>query len=158
MIHVFYRNRNTIGQLMIALMFVSGSVFMFTFDGFGSKSEATSCCCSGEAAVTSFAADSSGDYGSDIPMDAELTDGCGGGNDIGIFASTSGPASSSCNCLGADKDCGLCDSSRCNGGAYCPTDTSCSQDEGTCANYCDDEPWCSKGSRSSSCSAEGCPG
>ena len=158
MTHVFYKNRHAIGQLMIALMFVSGSIFIFMFssDGFVSKSEATSCCCSGEAVVTSFAADSSGDYGSDIPMDVELTDGCSSGTDASAFVSSS--LSSSCNCLGAHKDCGLCDSSRCNGGSYCPTYTSCSQEDTECAHYCQDEPWCSKGSRSSSCSAQGCPG
>ena len=158
MINVFYRNRNTIGQFMVALMFLGTFGFLFTSDGFVSKSQASGCCGGGEVKVVPFAVDSSGDYSGDIPMDAEATGGCGGGKNMSIFASTS----SDCNCLGADKDCGLCDdadgtSSCCNGGHYCPDNTSCEQDEGTCANYCDDD-WCSNGSRSSTCSAKGCPG
>ena len=113
MIHVFYKNRHAIGQLMIALMFVSGSIFIFMFssDGFVSKSKATSCCCSGKAAVTSFASDSSSDYGSDIPMNAEASDGCCGGKD-NIPSSSSSNDDNDCKCLGSS--CGACDDGKCS--------------------------------------------
>ena len=75
MINVFYKNRNTIGQFMVALIFLGTFGFLFTFDGFVSKSQASGCCGGGEAAATSFAADSSGDYSNEIPMgDAPATD------------------------------------------------------------------------------------
>ena len=48
MMHVFYKNLHTLYQFMVALVFVSGAVFMFTYDGFVSETEATSCCCSSE--------------------------------------------------------------------------------------------------------------
>ena len=70
MIHVFYRNRNTIGQFIVALMFLGTFGFLFTYDGFVSKSQASGCCGGDGAKMASFAADSSGDYDSDIPMDA----------------------------------------------------------------------------------------
>lgn len=69
MIRIFNRNRNAIGQFMVALIFLGTFGFLFTFDGFVSKSQASGCCGGGEAAVISFTADSSGDFGSDIPMD-----------------------------------------------------------------------------------------
>lgn len=158
MIHVFYKNRHTIGQLMIALMFVSGSVFMFTFDGFVSKSEATSCCCSGEVAVTAFAVDSSGDYGSEIPMNAEITDRYGGGErNIPISSSNS----DDCDCLESDDPTdefyGSCD---CPDGNYncdlqtCQSDNlKCDVDEGTCANKCQGV-WCSISEYSGPCEGD----
>ena len=76
MINVFYRNRNTIGQFMVALIFLGTFGFLFTFDGFVSESKASGCCGGGEAAVTSFAADSSGDFDSDVSMDAPAANGC----------------------------------------------------------------------------------
>ena len=76
MIHVFYRNRHTIGQFMVALMFLGTFGFLFTYDGFVAESTATSCCGGGEAAVTSFAADSSGDFDSDVPVDAPAANKC----------------------------------------------------------------------------------
>ena len=99
MINVFYKNRNTIGQFMVALMFLGTFGFLFTYDGFVSKSQASSCCGGGEAAAASFAADSSGDYGSDIPMDAEPTGGCGSGTDNGPNSSNESSGSGDCNCL-----------------------------------------------------------
>ena len=97
MINVFYRNRNTIGQFMVALMFLGTFGFLFTFDGFVSDSQASGCCSGGEAAVTSFAADSSGDYGSDIPMDA-ATGGCCGGQDKPIASSSNNNSDEVCAC------------------------------------------------------------
>ena len=67
MIRIFNRNRNAIGQFMVALIFLGTFGFLFMFDGFAAKSEAKSCCGGGEAVVTTFTADSSGDFGSDIP-------------------------------------------------------------------------------------------
>ena len=95
MIHVFYRNRNTIGQFIVALIFLGTFGFLFTYDGFVSKSQASGCC-GGEAAVTSFAADSSGDYGSVILMDAESTDGCCGGQDKVIPSSSNNGSTPTC--------------------------------------------------------------
>ena len=101
MIHVFYRNRNTIGQFMVALMFLGTFGFLFMYE-FVSGSQADSCCGGGEAAVSTFAADSSGDYGSEIPMDAEPTDGCGGGTN-----NLSASNSYSCSCLSSyGTNCG----------------------------------------------------
>lgn len=44
---VFHKNRNTIGQLMIALMFVGTLGFLLSYDGSISESEAASCCSTG---------------------------------------------------------------------------------------------------------------
>lgn len=123
MVNVFYKNRNTIGQFMVALIFLGTFGFLFTFDGFVPKLQASGCCSGGEAAVTSFAADSSGDYGSAIPMDAEPTDGCCGAD---------------CTCLGTD--CGSCnDDNHCSklpkiDQNACPKNNSC---EGTDNCGCD---------------------
>ena len=124
MIHVFYKNRNTIGQLMVALIFLGTFGFLFTFDGFGSKSEATSCCCSSEAAATSFAADSSGDFGSDILIDAPAISGCDGDSDIGILDNAQ------CTCLGTN--CGACNRNlECSGNNKpgCPDSNNCKNTE-----------------------------
>ena len=130
MIKIFYRNRNTIGQFMVALMFLGTFGFLFTYDGFVSKSQASGCCGGGEATVTSFAADSSGDYGITILMDAEPTDGCCGEKDKII------PSSSNNN--GDDEVCGCgyqnCPGSGCSG---CST-KSCSSvcNNCVCPSYC----------------------
>ena len=145
MIHVFYRNRNTIGQLMVALIFLGTFGFLFTYDGFVAESTATSCCGGGEVAVTSFAADSSGDYGSAISMDAPSQ------NHIihKVIPSSSNNGDSDCACIsGGCGDCGKnkcmksetvscggngCDKDSCgedadppcceeNGDKYCPND------------------------------------
>ena len=138
MIHVFYRNRNTIGQLMVALMFLSGAVFMFTFDGFVSESGATGCCSGGETAVPSFAADSSGDYGSDILMDASATDGCCGGEDK-VIPSSSNNGSTKCTCA-TNCSCKPSEDDCCKGSRGCTEGASCCYEDGShecrCSAYC----------------------
>lgn len=110
---------------MIALMFVSGSVFAFTYDGFVFKSEAASCCSSGgEAAVTSFAVDSSGDFGDDSPMDTEVTDDCCGGKNNPLPASSFSNSTPTCptggNGCSYPSTCQECkNNSVCSGGAGC---------------------------------------
>ena len=124
MINVFYRNRNTIGQFMVALIFLGTFGFLFTYDGFVSKSQASGCCGGGEVKAASFASDSSGDFGSEIPMDVELTDGCGSETD------TLSDSGYNCTCLSAyNTDCGsICsESSNCNS----KTDRKC---KGDCKN------------------------
>ena len=136
MIHVFYRNRNTIGQFMVALMFLGTFGFLFTYDGFVSKSEATSCCCSGEAVVTFFAADSSGDFGSDTPVDTLATSDCSADSDIDIFANGNGP----CNCTGTNcgnacnrnLECSGNNKPGCKDGNSCSNTDSCSCDGRIC--------------------------
>ena len=117
MIHVFYKNRNTIGQFMVALIFLGTFGFLFTYDGFVAESTATSCCGGGEAAVTSFAANSSGDYGSEILMDAEATDGCSGEDKIIPSSSNS----TDCSCAGEGGDCGCSSPDKCDGAKGCGT-------------------------------------
>ena len=137
MIHVFYKNRNTIGQFMVALMLLGTFGFLFTYDGFVSESQAANCCCSGEATVTSFAADSSGDYGSDIPMDAEPTDGCcGDDSEATIFSGIN------CTCLGTD--CGSCNE-----------DNDCSNLDKSDQNACPEKNNC-KGTDNYSCDGSIC--
>ena len=98
---------------MIALIFLGTFGFLFTYDGFISKSEASGCCGGGEAAVTTFAADSSGDFGSDIPMDTETDGGCCGSEKNNFPAS----GSNDCNCASDDAACDSCSSSNACGGA-----------------------------------------
>ena len=134
MINVFYRNRNTIGQFMVALIFLGTFGFLFTFDGFTAKSEAKSCC-GGEAAVTTFAADSSGDFGSDIPMDAEPIGGCCDKEDKVIpSSSNNNDEDTGCTCLDGNY-CDECDTSDCGGTheRYCATGCPESQEDGC---YC----------------------
>ena len=120
---------------MIILMFLSGAVFMFSFNGFGSKSQASSCC-GGEAAVTSFAADSSGDYGSDVPVETSAIDGyCGGQDELILSSSSNGD--SDCACLyepgsSQDRKCGSCATTSCNGSPQ----TSCSKPGCDCNSSC----------------------
>ena len=148
MINVFYKNRNTIGQFMVALIFLGTFGFLFAYDGFVSKSQASGCCGGGETAVTSFAADSSGDYSSDVPIEAEATDGCCGGKDNAILSSDS----SGCNCLGPDGPC-ICGSSTACGGSgsrACPSSNpNCSVEVTVCANYC--KSWCVQGNGAAPC-------
>lgn len=128
MIHVFYKNRHTIYQLMIVLMFVSGAIFMFTFDGTVSESQATGCCSGGESQATSFAADSSSDYGSDIPMDTSSIGKCCGGQLVLSSSSNSG----SCTCLhvpgsSEDRACGDCANDDDCGGSLANCGTGCNK-------------------------------
>ena len=128
MIHVFYRNRNTIGQFMVALIFLGTFGFLFTYDGFVAESTATSCCGGGEAAVTSFAADSSGDFGSDVPMDAEIPDGRYDrkGN---IPFSSNNNGDDDCACIGGG--CGACSSTnKCSSASTVSCKTGCSNSSG----------------------------
>ena len=124
MIHVFYKNRHKVGQFMIALVFVSGAVFAFTFDRFVSESGATGCCSGGGATVTSFAADSSGDFGGDIPTDTEVTDHCCGGKDNPLPASSFSNSTPTCptggNGCSYPSTCQECKvNSVCSGGGGC---------------------------------------
>ena len=166
MIHTFYRNRHTIGQFMIALMFVSGSVFMFTFDGFVSESGTSGCCGGGEAKVASFAADSSADYGSTVPMDVEPTGGCHGGTDNGPNPSSE-RSGSSCNCLTAGiSGSYTCSSSVCSSENACGPSTvsSCNTDDGgACEDKgsgddCGCNAVCKNEGYSTTCAARGCQG
>ena len=144
MIKVFYKNRNTIGQFMVALIFLGTFGFLFTFDGFVSKSQASGCCGGGEAAVTSFAADSSSDYGSDIPMDALVTSGCGG--EASVLTNTcSCSDNSSCSnlCDADDENCcgGSVKASQCAtdcGGSFCKQSEYCNSDNES--SYCNNDP------------------
>lgn len=139
MINVFYKNRNTIGQFMVALMFLGTFGFLFASDGFVSKSEATSCYCSGEAAVTSFAADSSGDYSSYVSIDAEAV-GCCGKNDNPV---PSGSNSSGCGSCDED-DCNCSSASGCSGSRGCTNpNTQACMEGGT--NRCDCSSYCGSG-------------
>lgn len=135
MINVFYRNRNTIGQFMVALIFLGTFGFLFTFDGFVSKSEATSCCCSGEAVVTSFTTDSSGDFGSEVPMDVEPTAGCGD--------STNNPtefneSKCTCNTVSCGNACSKADACGPNTQDGCPSPNSCyNKQQQSCEGLCE---------------------
>ena len=116
---------------MVALIFLGTFGFLFTYDGFAAKSEAKRCCGGGEAAVTTFAADSSGDFGSDIPMDAPVTSGCCGGEDKVIpSSSNNNDDSDDCTCLNGNP-CSYCDSPPANG---CGTNS--------CKGACDCGPDC----------------
>ena len=127
MIHVFYKNRNTIGQFMVALIFLGTFGFLFTFDGFVLDSQASGCCGGGEAAVTSFAADSSGDYGSDIPMDAPSSGGCCGGEDN----------ASDCKCLNdGETSCNTCGDSTCSGSQTQSCANTCTSEGRQCGSVC----------------------
>ena len=167
MIHVFYKNRNTIGQFMVALMFLGTFGFLFTYDGFVAESTATSCCGGGEVVVSSFTVDSSGDYGSDIPMDVELTGGCHGGTDNGPNPSSES-SGSSCNCLtGGLSGSYTCSSNVCSSENACGQNTvsSCNTDEGgVCEDKISgDDCGCNAvckldGNHSTTCDAKGCQG
>ena len=166
MIHVFYRNRNTIGQFMVALIFLGTFGFLFTYDGFVSKSQASGCCGGSEVVVSSFAADSSSDYGSDVPMEAEPTDGCGGGTDNGLNPSSE-RSGSSCNCLtGGLSGNYTCSSSVCSSENNCGPSTvsSCNTDDGgACEDKisgddCGCSAVCKNKGYSTTCAASGCQG
>ena len=123
MINVFYRNRNTIGQFMVALIFLGTFGFLFTFDGFVSDSQAANCCCSGKATVTSFAADSSGDFESDVSVDAPAANGC---------ECVQGSICSSC---AQPNDCGPETKDGCSSGCSCTgccDDFVCNEDSTDC--------------------------
>lgn len=154
MINVFYRNRNTIGQFMVALIFLGTFGFLFMFDGFTAKSEAKSCC-GGAPAVTTFAADSSSDYGSDVPIDAESTGGCCSGEGK-VIPSSSNNSGDGCTCLGGNP-CSYCDSppaggcgtNSCPGGCGCESDCctlDCKQAGDPCSGLNEDTGECTSAS------------
>ncbi len=135
MINVFYRNRNTIGQFMVALIFLGTFAFLFTYNGFAAKAEAKGCCGGGAPAVTTFAADSSGDFGSDIPMDAEPAGGCCGEADT-----LSGSSESNCStCIEGSSGCSICSSDNACGGDQdgCPSKNECYNGKRGCRGGCD---------------------
>ncbi len=134
-------HRNTIGNLMITLLFVGGCIFLLTGSWDASEAEeAKGCCGGGGAALTSFAANNGGDFGSDIPMDAEVTGGCCGGEGKVIPSSSN----SACTCLSeAGTSCGSsCDNGTCSGaentvcgGSSCsPSKNECECDGERCPN------------------------
>lgn len=138
MINVFYRNRNTIGQFMVALIFLGTFGFLFTFDGFVSESKASGCCGGGEAMVTSFAADSSSDYGSNIPMDAPITGGhCGGGKDHILSSINYNDISNEYPCSCIDLPFADCHEDTCSSDNACGgTSSGCHSD---CKESCGDK-------------------
>lgn len=168
MIRIFNRNRNAIGQFMAALIFLGTFGFLFMFDGFAAKSQASGCCGTSEAAVTTFAADSSGDFGSGLPMDAGSTGGCCSSQDKPIPSSSNnngdGDGDGGCDCACIDGGCGSCGDSQCDGSktqscaelcegnfcgdAYCNDDdfeTYCPNDDETDPDGCEgDASGCSK--------------
>ena len=134
MIRIFNRNRNAIGQFMVALIFLGTFGFLFMFDGFAAKSEAKSCCGGGEAAMTTFAADSSGDFGSDLPMDAESTDGCCSETD------TLSDSESNCpTCIEGVAGCNICSSDNACGGSDngCKSGSECYNSQRGCRGDCE---------------------
>lgn len=140
MVNVFYKNRNTIGQFMVALIFLGTFGFLFTFDGFVPKLQASGCCGGGEAAVTSFAADSSGDYGSAIPMDVEVSS-------TNHLSSSIGEDKGNPDCECIDSGCNSCETNDCGGEpSYVNCETGCNHtcpdDFHGCCSDKDDE-YCS---------------
>ncbi len=145
MINVFYRNRNTIGQFMVALIFLGTFAFLFTYNGFAAKSEAKGCCGGGTPAVTTFAADSSGDFGSDILMDAEPAGGCCGGEGKVILSSSGNNGGDKCTCLSeymtscgsscnAENKCSSAEDTVCGGSDCSPMKAKCKCDGKRCPN------------------------
>ena len=128
MINVFYRNRNTIGQFTVALMFLGTFGFLFTFDGFVSDSQASGCCGGGKLMVTTFASDSSGDYGSDIPMDASSQSHIM--NKV-IPSSSNNNGDDDCDCACIEGGCDSCGSSQCSGSETVDCDSRC-DDKANC--------------------------
>ena len=128
MIRIFNRNRNAIGQFMVALIFLGTFGFLFMFDGFAAKSEAKSCCGGGEAVVTTFTADSSGDFGSDIPMDASSQNHII--NKVIPSSSNSngdgdGDGNGDCDCACIEGGCGSCGDNQCSGASTPSCDNRC---------------------------------
>ena len=98
-------HQNTIGNLMITLLFVGGCIFLLTGSWDASETEAaTGCCGGGEATLV-----------------AETTGGCcGGTNKASGSGNHKGPSCTyTCNCLDTNNenaDCGHCsESSNCGG-------------------------------------------
>ena len=137
MINVFYRNRNTIGQFMVALMFLGTFGFLFTFDGFVSESQASGCCSSGEVQVASFASDSSGDFSGEIPIDVSVQSDIM--NKVIPSSSSNNGGPDVCDC---GAGCSCKSASDCDGTKTCPNVDSpaCCLDDAKyvceCSSYC----------------------
>jgi len=115
-------HQNTIGNLVIALLFVGGCIFLLTGSWDTSESEAAKGCCGGDTTVKSCC-------GGGTTLVAETTGSC-----CGSTNQLSGSGSSNCDCLdkgNEDANCGACGSSNCGG------DTTLQECAGTCAgNNC----------------------
>ena len=100
-------HRNTIGNLMIALLFIGGCIFLLTGSWDASETEAaTGCCGGGEATLV-----------------AETTGCCGGGgsNKVSDSGNHKNPShcTYTCNCLDTNNEnanCGHCSTSNNCGG------------------------------------------
>ena len=107
MLKMFKTHRNTVGNLMIALMFVGGCIFMLTGSWNASETDAANSCCGGKTTETTLETGCCG--GNGIAMGAESTDGCRGDS----FMNSGSNAQ--CTCLGTN--CGSCTSNNaCSGG------------------------------------------
>ncbi len=139
-------HQNTIGNVIIALLFVGGCIFLLTGSWDTSVSEAAKgCCCGGDATLV-----------------AATTGGCGGSTNR-VFEADGNP---DCTCIAGlpngdsnhadDAKCGLCSVTYCNGsntdGKTCssgcpqdyncgPTGTKCNK-EVTFCNLSDDRTFC----------------
>jgi len=113
---MFRTHQNTIGNLVIALLFVGGCIFLLTGSWDTSETEAAKGCCGGV----------------DTTSVAETTGGCCGGQDT--------TSSIVCNCVG--KSC-PCSTPRACGGEtqnQCPPNNSCTNTESPsdpCVGLCD---------------------
>ena len=117
MINVFHKNRNTIGNLAIALLLLGGCVFILTGSWNSPETVAASSCCGGGATATT------------------LTDTTTGGC-CGSVNKVSESDTYNCNCLNTDDD-----DSNCN---HCEDDPDDEDSEcngantQSCADACDD--------------------
>ncbi|MCG8621166.1 MAG: hypothetical protein MJE68_04055 [Proteobacteria bacterium] len=123
-------HQNTIGNLVIALLFVGGCIFLLTGSWDTSVSQAAKGCCGGDTTAT-------GCCGSTTSV-AATTGGC-----CGSAERVSDSGSYNCNCLetdNVDADCGDCTSSTNCGGT---ADTKgCQTEDPQCTDSCDSESYC----------------
>lgn len=141
--------QNTIGNLMIALLFVGGCIFLLTGSWDASETEAaTGCCGGGEPTLV-----------------AETTGCCGGGTNKAPRAA----GNADCDCIagkaghGENAKCGLCAANDCGNetdgkvcGSDCTADPECGP-EGTKCN--EEEVFCENSDNRHFCqgNSEGCP-
>ena len=83
MVNVFYKNRSTVGNLVIALLFIGGCVFVLTGSWNAPKTVAASGCCGGTITETALARGC-----------------CGGGTDT-----VSDSDSEKCQCVSSGTNC-----------------------------------------------------
>ena len=140
LVETLYNFRNTIGNLMIGLLFVGGCVFLLTGSWDASETEAATGCCGGGEAT----------------LGAETTGGCcGGTNKVSNFYSCScldndDQTEASCDCDAEDNcnnstgsySCGNgCNDSRCGTGTENPChqkgDTYCNNNVPSDSVTCD---------------------